>query len=176
MLRHTSIGAEDKMKLSTLLLLIISILSRPASGYSLELGEKLPALNAIQIADPENLFSSSKYKVTYIDFWAAWCSKCRSTLPWLNKIKQKQLTHKFQLITVNLDNEKESADQLLEKLQLSLPIIYDPEGKLAEQFDIKGLPAAFLVNTAGKVIGKWSGFNNSLEQEIEAAINNELNK
>ncbi len=49
-------------------------------------------------------------------------------------------------------------------------VVYDPKGKLAKKFKLKGMPNSFMVNRAGKIVSAHVGFNDvkskGYEQEI----------
>ncbi|HFC93033.1 MAG TPA: TlpA family protein disulfide reductase, partial [Leucothrix mucor] len=44
-----------------------------------------------------------KGKVVLVDFWASWCSPCRQSFPWLNKMQQKYEAKGLVIIGANVD-------------------------------------------------------------------------
>lgn len=118
-------------------------------------------------------FSLSQYsgKVIYLDFWASWCKPCQKSFPWMNKLHAKYPADKFQVVTINLDQQSEDMHDFLKKVPADFDIYHDPDGQIAEKFELQGMPTSYLINAQGKVAKKHVGFYTkkipSYEQEIE---------
>ena len=95
-------------------------------------------------------------------------------MPWLNGLQEKLGNKDFQVLAVNLDEEKKSAENFLTKHNISLLIGFDPEGKTPEAYGMKSMPSSFLINREGKIIHIHEGFspNDALKFQsiIEDAI------
>ena len=100
-----------------------------------------------------------KGKVVYLDFWASWCAPCRKSFPWMNELKNKFNSKQFVVVSVNLDADKTLADKFLSQLPANFPIIYDPQGNLASELQLKGMPSSFLINTEGKIVSAHMGLH-----------------
>ncbi len=78
------------------------------------------------------------------------------------------------MLSVNLDADKRLAQQFLDEVPAQFPVIYDPKGKIARAFKLKGMPSSFIINKAGKIISSHVGFNEEkkkkYQQEIEALL------
>lgn len=99
-----------------------------------------------------------KGKVVYVDFWASWCGPCRKSFPWMNEIQKKYAQQGFTVVSVNLDSDKANALEFLEELPASFPVVYDPEGKIARQFKVKGMPSSYVFDRQGKLVLSHVGF------------------
>ncbi len=64
-----------------------------------------------------NLMSlkSHRGKVVYLDFWASWCGPCRQSLPMLNELRKELRRKGFEVIAVNLDEDKKDAQTFLKQ-------------------------------------------------------------
>jgi len=125
---------------------------------------------SVNIEDNElqQAISENSGKVIYLDFWASWCGPCRQSFPWLNEMQSK---HKnLKIISINLDNNKLLADDFLAETPANFTVIYDPKGKLAKQYKIKGMPSSYLINKTGKLVGAHSGFSVDKQEEYEQSI------
>lgn len=113
-------------------------------------------------------------QVVYIDFWASWCIPCRQSFPWMNAMQKKYQAQGFKVVTINLDSDKNNADDFLKQYSAQFEVVYDPKGKLAKKFKLKGMPNSFMVNRAGKIVSAHVGFNDEkskgYEQEILALL------
>ena len=115
-----------------------------------------------------------KGKVVYLDFWASWCAPCRKSFPWMNDLKNKFDNDKFVVVSVNLDADKKLAERFLSQVPANFSITYDPNGDLAGELQLKGMPSSFLINTEGKIVSAHMGFTEKkklrYEQEIKELL------
>ncbi len=115
-------------------------------------------------------FALHKGKVIYLDFWASWCTPCRKSFPWMNEVQAKLAGDDFTVLSVNLDTERRLADQFLKENPASFPVIYDPEGILAEKYQLLGMPSSFLIGRDGKVKKSHVGFLTQNKKQYETDI------
>lgn len=111
-----------------------------------------------------------KNKVVYLDFWASWCGPCRKSFPWLNEIQTKYKKQGLVVIGVNLDSEINLAKQFLKDVPANFRVYSDPEGKLAEQYKLIGMPSSFVIDGKGKVRHRHVGFKKNKSEEYEKSI------
>jgi thiol-disulfide isomerase/thioredoxin len=109
-------------------------------------------------------------KAIYIDFWASWCGPCRQSFPLHNKMHDKYSEKGLKIIAVNVDADREDADQFLLEHPANFDVVYDPEGTLAEKFNIQGMPSAVLISRSGEVLSQHIGFNQNRAKHYEEAI------
>lgn len=114
-------------------------------------------------------------QVVYIDFWASWCKPCRKSFPWMNQMQQKYAGQGLQIIAVNLDTEEALAKAFLEKVPAHIPIIYDPEGKIASDYQLLGMPSSYVIDKKGNIRFSHKGFFTRseplYEQELVLLLN-----
>jgi thiol-disulfide isomerase/thioredoxin len=111
-----------------------------------------------------------KGKVVYVDFWASWCGPCRASFPVLDKLYGQHKDKGFVVVGINQDERSEEAQGFIARIPVSFPLISDPEHRLAEDFDVKGMPSAMLVDRKGIVRHVHRGFRAGDEREIAAHI------
>ncbi|WP_370459615.1 TlpA disulfide reductase family protein [Paraglaciecola sp. L3A3] len=156
----------NKLKIKTLIVLMLTALTtswlvsaeQPAKDFALKL-ENMPA----QLSD-------LKGQVVYVDFWASWCKPCRKSFPWMNAIQQKYAKQGLQIITVNLDSEQNLADEFLQNTPTTLPVVFDPEGKIASAYQLVGMPSSYLIDKAGNIRFTHTGFFTKKETKYEQEI------
>lgn len=109
-------------------------------------------------------------KVVYLDFWASWCGPCRRSFPWMNAMQQKYSAQGLVIVSVNVDEKRADADGFLKANPASFPVIFDPEGKLAEQYQLIGMPSSFIIGRDGKVLKAHQGFLDDSPTRYEAEL------
>ncbi len=118
--------------------------------------------------------SDLKGQVIYLDFWASWCKPCRQSFPWMNQMQQTYADKGLQVLTINLDTESELAQQFLAQIPANFPIVYDPEGNIAEQYALVGMPSSYLIDADGIIRYRHKGFFTQqtprYEQEIQQLL------
>jgi len=111
-------------------------------------------------------FSTKPYQgsVLYVDFWASWCAPCRASFPFMNQLKAKYAQAGLEIVAVNLDSNRADAERFLKRIPADFKIYFDPEGMVAREFGVKGMPHSFLLNKEGEIIETHIGFR---QKDIE---------
>ncbi len=112
-----------------------------------------------------------KGQVVYLDFWASWCGPCRKSFPWMNAMQTKYKSQGFNIVSVNVDTEYALAEKFLQTVPANFTVIYDPKGKVARQFKLKGMPSSYLINKQGNIVSAHIGFLDSKKSSYEQEIN-----
>jgi cytochrome c biogenesis protein CcmG/thiol:disulfide interchange protein DsbE len=115
-----------------------------------------------------------KGDVIYIDFWASWCTPCKNSFSWMNKMHEKYKHDGFSIIAVTLDKKPEKVTVFLEEIPAKFQILYDPEGQSAIRYGVKAMPSSFLINRKGVVVSVNKGFRESETSELEKKISHLL--
>ncbi len=109
-------------------------------------------------------------KVVYVDFWASWCAPCRTSFPLLNKLYQKLKSQGFEVVAVNLDENKANAEKFLTDFPVTFTVLRDSKGEWADQFVVESMPTSFIIDKQGVIQHIHHGFTSDdisgLEQKI----------
>ncbi len=111
-------------------------------------------------------------KVVLIDFWASWCPPCREEMPALIKFYRSHKDPKFELIAVNIDNEKNNMQQFLDKLfpEPAFPIVVDDSQKIPSLFNIEAMPTTIFIDKKGKIRFRHDGFKESYVNDFDSEL------
>jgi peroxiredoxin len=102
--------------------------------------------------------SLSDYKGKYVlvEFWASWCSPCRAESPNLIKQYAAYKDKGFEILGVSVDSDKAKWLEAIKKDGLTWTQVSDLKGWESEArkvYGISGVPANFLVDPQGKIVG-----------------------
>lgn len=139
-------------------------------GQILLLAVLAGGMNSPVHAAPQLDLSQYAGKVVYLDFWASWCVPCRRSFPWMNEMKREYADDGLVIIGVNVDAESDEARKFLAETPAEFVIIHDPEGELAQKWQLLGMPNSFLVNRDGEVIARHVGFRSDSPEKLEHEI------
>lgn len=119
-------------------------------------------------AQLHKLLQQYKGNVIYVDFWASWCGPCRKSFPWMNNMQSKYTDLK--IISINVDNNKSLATEFLQKTPAKFSVIYDPKGRIAKKYKIKGMPSSYIFNKKGQLISSHVGFTETKKSQYELEL------
>lgn len=103
----------------------------------------------------EIMFSDSKGKVIFINFWATWCGPCKAEMPNIQSLYDSLKNKDIVFILVS-DEDEETVRKFLDKSQYTFPV-YLRDKELPEVFETRGIPATFIISRGGNVVFKHVG-------------------
>ena len=109
-------------------------------------------------------------QVVVVDFWASWCKPCRDSIPWLNQMRARHGARGLVVLGVNVDAERADADRFLSAIPVEFEVIFDPNGVLATEFGLRGMPSTFVYDRNGKLVSTYNGFREKQRAEHEAEL------
>jgi len=130
---------------------------------------RLPDINLSTQAGDINT-SAMKNKVIYIDFWASWCKPCKNSFPWLNAMQDRYKNQGFKIVAINLDKDKSKAYAFLKAIPANFTVAFDAQGKVAEEFNVQGMPSSYLVDRSGHIRARHIGFREKDKASLEKAV------
>jgi len=117
-----------------------------------------------------------KGKVVYLDFWASWCSPCKKSFPWMKQMQEKYGDKGLVIVAANMDKERGKADEFIAKSKPNFMIAFDPEGEVAEKYQLVGMPSSYLIDRNGELKFSHAGFREEDMEKLETQIRNLLLK
>ena len=94
-------------------------------------------------------------KPIILNFWASWCSPCKSEMPDFDAAYQ-QYGEEIQFLMVNLTDgvqeTLESAKTFIADSSYSFPVFFDTEYSAAIAYGATSIPATYFVNPEGNLV------------------------
>jgi thiol-disulfide isomerase/thioredoxin len=100
-----------------------------------------------------------------LNFFASWCAPCREEAPLLERTYLKYKDRGVLFVGVNIKDTKAKARRFVRSYDVTYPVVFDVDQKLAKELDVFGLPQTFFVNdryelsstSSGRAIGEQDG-------------------
>jgi len=140
------------------------------AAFALAAGDPAPPFTLPTAAGDAVSLERLRGKIVYVDFWASWCGPCRRTFPWMNEMQRKYGGSGFVIVAVNVDKKRQDAERFLAQVPAEFAIVYDAAGGTPSAYGVKGMPSAYLVDPAGRVVIVEQGFREEAAAELEARL------
>ncbi|MEW8585992.1 MAG: protein disulfide oxidoreductase [Candidatus Thiodiazotropha sp.] len=99
-----------------------------------------------------------------VHFWASWCPVCR-----LESGGIASLSKDYPVVSVAMQSGSESeVTEFLGQNLLQIPVINDPDGKLAAAWRVSGVPTSYIIGRDGRV--KFSSVGYTLPLTLRARL------
>ena len=115
--------------------------------------------------------SLAKYRgqVVLLEFWATWCGYCIAEKPNIKQTYEKYKNQKFQIIGISLDSGRSPIEAYIEKEGIVWPQYHDNGGEIANMYQVRGIPATFLIDADG-IIRQTNLRGNALEPAVAQLV------
>ena len=135
-------------------------------------GSKFPDFDEKDLAGNPLSIAQYKGKVVLVDFWATWCGPCVAELPNVLKAYEAHHSAGFEIIGISLDEQEQKLKDFIKAKNMPWAQYFDGKGwksKMAGKYGVNSIPATYLLDGEGKIIGK-NLRGESLEKAVAAAL------
>lgn len=124
--------------------------------------------NSVKLSD---LFG----KPIVLNFWASWCSPCKSEMPEFNKVYEEvgeDITFMMVDLVDGQHETKEKGAQYVKEQGFSFPVYFDTKQDAAYKYGIASIPTTIFINKDGYIVTGAEGAIDAktLKKGIDLAI------
>ena len=155
-------------RLTMLLLGLVMLL--PGTATASDGHSKAPDFT-LKSRSGENLrLAEQRGNIVLVNFWASWCGPCREELPKMEALQKSYQDLGFTVLAINVDDNPAKAESLLSEVEVSFPVLFDPEGKISQQYNLSAMPTTVIVDRDGNARLTHKGYKTGDELKYEKAI------
>jgi thiol-disulfide isomerase/thioredoxin len=114
-------------------------------------------------------------RVVLVNFWATWCSPCRTEMPSMQALYQEYAAQGFTILAIASDVQgREIVAPFVQAYKLSFPVLLDPQNTVGTTLQIHGIPMSYLLDKQGRIAGMEMGARNwhspTIRQRIDTLL------
>jgi peroxiredoxin len=146
------------------------------AGDLSHIGESAPPFELQDVNGKLRSLSEFKGNVVLLNFWATWCSSCKTELDPLNNLYRALKKDGFVVLAVSLDRSEKPVRTLLAGKNIAFPVVMDKDKEVAfDQYAVLALPVSILIDRNGviaeRLIGERQWDSPEMEQKVRTLLN-----
>ena len=107
-------------------------------------------------------------KAVLLNFWASWCDPCIEEIPDLIRLQDEYKDLPFTILGIDVGESKRKVTWAINRMGINYPVVMDPELKVAETYNVRGIPTSLLINSEGEVMGIYHAYTRRLVKDVKS--------
>ena len=97
--------------------------------------------------------SDLRGQAVIINLWASWCGPCRTEMPAIQQVYDEFREEGFTVLAVNATSQdsQTAALRFAEEYDLTFPILFDVDGSVIRDYQVRAFPSTFFVGRDGVI-------------------------
>ncbi len=147
--------SRRRLLLPVLAALLVAACAAPDRPQPPRVGEPAPPYTAVTLEGDTVTLESFRGKTVLLNLWATWCAPCRQETPFLQELYEEHRDRGFEIVGISMDtrDQKGAVGDFVEEYGVTYPILWDPQMRGMDRYQVLGLPATFLLDSAGVI--RW---------------------
>jgi peroxiredoxin len=110
-------------------------------------------------------------RVVLLNFWATWCSPCRTEMPSMQALYQDYHHKGFTILAISSDVQgADVVEPFVQVYQLAFPVLLDPQNIVGTRLHVRGIPMSYLLDRQGRIAGMEMGAKNWNSPKIRQLV------
>jgi thiol-disulfide isomerase/thioredoxin len=147
----------------------LQALVRDAGFTSADRPRPAPSLDLVTIDGRAQSLAELHGRPVVCVFWGTACAHCLAELPALERLADEHPGLTVLAICAD-DDDPARVEAVARRHSSRLPIHVDPEGRARRHYDVAVLPSVFLIDAAGRLLGRGEGGRDWTTDAMEALL------
>ncbi len=164
-----AVANKERFSIGHMAAFVFKPVWKPAEGFTFE-----------DASGTERTMADWRGRVVLLNLWATWCAPCRREMPALDQLQADLGGDDFEVVALSVDRKgAEVSQKFLDEVGASnLALYIDDTSRAMFELRARGLPATFLIDREGRIIGRLIGPTEWASEDavrlVEGAINGEI--
>ncbi|MEA3292144.1 MAG: TlpA disulfide reductase family protein [Pseudomonadota bacterium] len=109
-----------------------------------------PGLELPDLEGKTHHLADYRGKVVVVQFWATYCTPCRTEMPSMNRLLEK-MDDKLAILAVDMSEPPEQVQKFVDEVKPAFPVLLDEKGDAIQAWKVFAVPSSFVLDPAGKI-------------------------
>jgi cytochrome c biogenesis protein CcmG/thiol:disulfide interchange protein DsbE len=155
--RALLLGAVAAAVAAVVVLLSTGLSRDPSVIASPLVGRAAPDFTLAQLDGAPLTLSKLRGQVVVVNFWASWCTECKTEQSALNQTWQQFQDSGVVVVGVNFEDTTGDAGDYVRTAGVSYPVVEDSDSRTALAFGLRGIPETFVIDKNGRIVDRIIG-------------------
>lgn len=101
--------------------------------------------------------SDFRGQYVYLNFWASWCSPCKSEMPDIEKMHKEFKEEGLVVLAVDMGEGRAAVEEFIGSNGYTFRVLLDPDQSAAEKYGVTAIPASYFIDRDGNIAEKRVG-------------------
>ena len=131
-----------------------SLGDEPRKGPPVKIAVDAPGPDFIlkDLKGQEVSLGSYRNRPVLLVFGTTWCPYCREEIPHIKDIFQKGREKKLEVLNIYINEPEAKVSAFAAKYALPYRVLLDSDGRVAERYQVRGVPTLVLLDRQGKIV------------------------
>ncbi|KPJ97593.1 MAG: hypothetical protein AMJ60_10795 [Desulfobacterales bacterium SG8_35] len=122
------------------------------STKAIRVGDTIAAFSGTDLAGKTFSLAAHKGKPVIVRFFLLNCPYCKADTPVFNKFYETYRHKGLEIVYINNNGaDTEEVKTFVRELKIDFPVIFDPQGKIARQYNVKVQPLTLVLSPEHKL-------------------------